>query len=112
MMALLMGVRSISPADLDKLVRERRVTVVDVNPKGSWQKGHVPGALSLNSVTYREADLPSDRKSTLVFYCSNPLCAKAPIAARRAKFMGYEDVQVMSAGIMGWKSSGLATEAG
>lgn len=48
----------------------------------------------------------------LVFYCSNPLCRKAPNAARRAKQMGYHNVQVMSAGISGWLNAKFPTESG
>jgi rhodanese-related sulfurtransferase len=40
------------------------------------------------------------------------MCRKAPIAAKRAKQMGYENVKVMSAGISGWLGSNLPTEAG
>ena len=45
-----------------------------------------------------------------VFYCSNPMCMKAPNAARRAKALGYTNVHVMSAGIRGWlDATNLAT---
>jgi rhodanese-related sulfurtransferase len=111
MMAFLMGLKSISPADLDALVASKEVTVLDVNSAGSYAKAHVPGARNLDSEGFRSEDLPADKRTRLVFYCSNPLCRKAPIAAKRAKQMGYEDVRVMSAGISGWVSSGLPTEA-
>jgi rhodanese-related sulfurtransferase len=61
---------------------------------------------------YDENDLPADRDSTLVFYCSNFMCRKAPNAARRAKDMGYRNVYVMSAGISGWVGAPLPTESG
>ncbi len=112
MMALLMGLRSISPVDLDRGVREGKVAVFDVNSRPSWMKAHVPGAVHLDPEGYGEGDLPADKRSALVFYCSNRLCLKAPIAARRAKRMGYEDVRVLSAGISGWVAAGLPTEAG
>jgi rhodanese-related sulfurtransferase len=48
----------------------------------------------------------------LVFYCSNPLCRKAPTAALRARKLGYENVRVMSAGINGWMSAQLPVESG
>ena len=73
-MALLMGLKSVSPADLNRLVREGKVAVFDVNSRQSW--------------------------------------SKAPIAAKRAKRMGYEDVRVLSAGITGWVAAGLPTQAG
>jgi len=40
------------------------------------------------------------------------MCRKAPNAARRAKKLGYTNVQVMSAGISGWMSANLPTESG
>ncbi|HWN42407.1 MAG TPA: rhodanese-like domain-containing protein [Thermoanaerobaculia bacterium] len=78
----------------------------------SWATARVPGALNLDPAGYDEKSLPADKDSLLVFYCSNPLCRKAPNAARRAKQMGYRNVHVMSAGISGWLNAKLPTESG
>lgn len=112
MFARLMGIKTISPADLRQLVHDNLVLIVDVNSRQSWLKAHVPGAINLDPVTYTETDLPADRQSSLVFYCSNPMCTKAPHAARRARKMGYRNTRVMSAGITGWQASLLPTEPG
>ena len=112
MMAFLMGLKSISPDEVLKQVRAKQVAVFDVNSEQSWQKAHVPGAKHLDSGSFGAGDLPSDKNSSLVFYCGNPMCRKAPIAAKRARQMGYENVMVMSAGISGWIGSKLPTEAG
>jgi rhodanese-related sulfurtransferase len=112
MLALLMGLKSVSPADLHQMIQKGQVTVVDVNSPQSWREAHVPGALNLDPAAYEERDLPPAKESNLVFYCSNPLCTKAPNAARRAKKMGYSSVKVMSAGISGWLSAKLPTEGG
>jgi rhodanese-related sulfurtransferase len=93
-------------------MQKESVTAVDVNPQGSWAEGHVPGALNLDPVGYNDDDLPADKDSPLVFYCSTYMCTKAPRAARRAATMGYRRVHVMSAGIRGWLRAGLPTEAG
>lgn len=111
MFALLMGLKSISPVDLLRRVEARGVTVIDVNPRQSWQKAHVPGALHLDPLAFAATDLPADHRAPLVFYCSNPMCRKAPNAARRAKAMGYHDVRVLSAGISGWLAADLPFEA-
>lgn len=111
MMAMLMGLKSIAPAELLRLVHAREVTVVDVNSPQRWQAGHVPGALNLDPHTYASGDLPPEQGAGLVFYCSNPLCRKAPQAARRARTMGYTNVRVMSAGITGWVAAGFPVEA-
>ena len=113
MFARLMGLKTISPSDLHRLMQNPApATVIDVNSRSSWLTARVPGASNLDPVDYKDSDLPADKDAALVFYCSNPMCRKAPNAARRAKKMGYNNVQVMSAGITGWLSAKLATESG
>jgi rhodanese-related sulfurtransferase len=85
--------------------------VIDVNGGGSWMRAHVPGAIHLDPATFGESDLPRDRQIPIVFYCSGPLCMKAPSAARRAEKLGYREVRVMPAGISGWVAAGLPTES-
>jgi len=112
MFALLMGLKNVSPIALHQLMQTRQVTVIDVNSRQSWANAHVPGALHLDPANYDDSDLPPDKQSSLVFYCSNPMCRKAPNAARRAKKLGYGNVPVMSAGITGWLAAKLPTESG
>ena len=112
MFARLMGLKTISPSGLHQTMQEQQLTVIDVNARQSWIKARVPGALNLDPANYDGSDLPPDKESSLVFYCSNPMCRKAPNAARRAKQMGYSNVKVMSAGISGWLAAELPTEAG
>jgi rhodanese-related sulfurtransferase len=111
-MAFLMGLKSISPADLRAQVEAKQVSVFDVNSQQSWQKAHVPGAKHLDPTGFTAGDLPGDKKASLVFYCGNPICRKAPAAAKRAQQMGYENVKVMSAGISGWIDNKMPTETG
>ncbi len=113
MFARLMGLKTVSPDRLHQMVQTPEpVTVVDVNSRSSWMNARVPGAANLDPADYKESDLPSDKDAVLVFYCSNPMCRKAPGAARRAKKMGYSNVHVMSAGISGWLAAKLPTESG
>jgi len=113
MFALLMGLKNISPDELHRLVQiPGQVFVVDVNSPQSWAKAHVPGAKNLDPVNYQDSALPADKDQVLVFYCSNPMCRKAPNAARRAKKIGYRNVRVMSAGISGWLDAKLPVESG
>jgi rhodanese-related sulfurtransferase len=112
MFARLMGLKTISPKGLHEMMQKQRVSVIDVNSRQSWMKAHVPGAVNLDPADYNDSDLPPDKAASVVFYCSNPLCRKAPNAARRAGKMGYGNVMVMSAGISGWLSNKLPTEGG
>ena len=112
MIARLMGLSTISPADLNDAIRTGKAIAIDVNSPGSWTQARVPGAMNLDPAAYAEADLPPDKSQLLVFYCSNPLCRKAPNAALRARRFGYQNVRVMSAGIKGWIGAQLPTESG
>ena len=111
-MALLMGLRTISPAGLQELLARDAALVIDVNSPASWAQTRVPGARNLDPTTFEPDELPGDRAGLVVFYCSNPLCRKAPNAAKRARRLGYENVRVMSAGIKGWVGAGLPVEQG
>jgi rhodanese-related sulfurtransferase len=113
MIAFLMGLKTISPQDVYRLTQAPGQAIVfDVNVAQSWDAAHVPGARHLDPAGYQDSEFPPDKDAMLVFYCSNPMCRKAPNAARRAKKLGYTNVQVMSAGISGWMSANLPTESG
>jgi len=106
MFAMLMGLKSISPSALHARMQAEAVTIFDLNSLQSWGRARVPGARHL-PVEFTAEALPADRATSLVFYCSNPLCRKAPGAARKARALGYSDVCVLSAGISGWLGAGL-----
>ncbi|MEW6373440.1 MAG: rhodanese-like domain-containing protein [Pseudomonadota bacterium] len=111
MFAMLMGLKSIAPRELHGRIGQGGLTVIDVNARHSWLKARVPGALNL-AADVDAGMLPADLNTPLVFYCSNPLCRKAPQAARKAERLGYADVRVMSAGISGWLGAGLPVDSG
>ena len=113
MMARLMGLKTVSVEQLQQALRgPAPLTVADVNPRASWLGARIPGALHLDPLGFGAAELPADRDALLVFYCSNPLCRKAPGAARRAEALGYTQVRVLSAGISGWRAAGLDVASG
>ena len=112
MIAFLMGIPTIAPGAVRRMIEQRAVTVIDVNARERWAQAHVPSARNVDPVTWREQDLPADKDALVVFYCSGPLCRKAPNAARRAAQLGYRNVKVMSAGISGWVGAGLPVDTG
>lgn len=112
MIALLMGLPTISPGKLRERMERERIHVYDVNAEPRWLDARVPGARHLDPLGFTASDLPEDSNAPIVFYCSNPMCRKAPNAAKRAKQMGYSNVFVMAAGITGWMSASLPTESG
>jgi len=111
MFAMLMGLEGIAPRELHQLIGQDGVTVVDMNARHAWLQARVPGARNLPP-DFDAGMLPAALETPLVFYCSNPLCRKAPNAARRARTLGYDNVRVMSAGIAGWLSARLPVDSG
>ena len=112
MMAKLMGLDTVAPAELHRRMAHEPIAIFDVNARASFLAARVPGARHLDFERFAASDLPADRDRALVFYCSNPFCRKAPLAARRARKLGYSDVAVLSAGISGWLAAGLPSATG
>lgn len=84
-----------------------KVVVLDANnEQARAEAGVVPGAVKLSSYNqYNLAELPTDKNTTLVFYCYNSYCQASHMAAARALQAGYKDVRVMKAGIVGWNAA-------
>ena len=107
-----MKLESISTEELNGIYSKEDVYIYDMNDAMRWQQNHVPGAVNLDPQNFTEQDLAYNKDSTLIFYCSNPMCRKAPNAAKKVKAMGYENVKVLSAGIAGWMADGYDVESG
>lgn len=88
-------------------VKPAKVVIVDANnEQARAEAGMVPGAIKLSSYNqYNLAELPTDKNTTLVFYCYNSYCQASHAAAARALQAGYTDVRVMKAGIVGWNAA-------
>jgi rhodanese-related sulfurtransferase len=62
----------LTPDQVEADTAAKKLNVYDVNNKGVYDAGHVPGArwLTLSGVT--EDALPKDKSARLAFYCKNP----------------------------------------
>jgi rhodanese-related sulfurtransferase len=57
--------------DVAKKLHDKTAHVFDCNPREEWAAGHVPGAKWVDFSHVTAADLPADKKATLIFYCEN-----------------------------------------
>ena len=105
-----MGLKTISPNQLNEKLGEENLFIYDLNSIQNFEKAHVPGAKHANHETFSIEDLPDDKNAELIFYCSNPMCRKAPNAAKLAVKNGYENAQVLMAGISGWTNKRMPVE--
>ena len=102
----------ISIDELKTAIDAKKVTVIDVNPAGSYKAGHIPGAISFAEKKAALASaLPSDKNALVVAYCGGPTCNAYSAAAKAAKELGYTNVKHLSAGISGWKAANAPLEA-
>ncbi|MGB8331483.1 MAG: rhodanese-like domain-containing protein [Polyangiales bacterium] len=90
---------------------EAGAVAVDANSDSTRTKnGTVPEAIILtSSYKYELSQLPEDKSTDLIFYCSNTNCTASDAAAERASTNGYKSVHIMRGGIKGWKDAGKAT---
>jgi rhodanese-related sulfurtransferase len=101
----------ISVAELQTAIKEKKVTVLDVNGSDSYKAGHIPGAIDFRATKADIAkQLPADKSALVVAYCGGPTCNAYAAAAKAAKELGYTNVKHLSAGISGWKGAGAELE--
>ncbi len=108
--------RTISRDELQELFKQDvSVAVVDVLPKPTFRKYHLPGAknVPLDEGDFDEAvqQAVPDKDRTVVVYCMNTECPLSARAARRMDALGYQDVADYEEGKEGWRNAGLPIES-
>ena len=98
-------------AEVQRFIQDKSATIYDANDSDTRkQYGVLPGArLLAGHKDYPLSALPSSKSEKLVFYCGGTQCRASDAAAARAASAGYSDVNVMRAGIRGWRDAGQAT---
>lgn len=64
------GYAVISAGEVEQMLGAPDVKIYDVNVDELWEKHHLPGALHLGKDL--ASQLPADKSTRLVFYCSGP----------------------------------------
>lgn len=101
----------ISHDELQKAIKDKSVTLIDVNGSDSFKSGHIPGAIDFESSEKDlAAKLPKDKNALIVAYCGNEQCGAYQAGAKKAEELGYKNVKHYSKGIAGWKKSGAEVE--
>lgn len=94
------------------LDRHETVAIFDNNRRERYEQGHIPGARWVSYDAVTPEVLPQDRDARLVFYCANEQCHACHAAAGRAIELGYRNVSILPAGIMGWTAANKPVVAG
>lgn len=99
----------------DELVRLRsagnKMRLVDVLGTESYEKEHIPGAISIPLVELeRKAARLLDKNDTVVVYCASFDCKASTTAAEKLSSLGYKFVLDYKGGLKDYKEGGLALE--
>jgi rhodanese-related sulfurtransferase/DNA-binding MarR family transcriptional regulator len=97
--------------ELRKLVRDARVTVIDVRPREEYEGGHIPGAISLpvGEIKRRIAELPKRRE--VIAYCRGPYCVYSLEAVTLLRQQGFR-ARRADQGLPDWRALGLPIALG
>lgn len=104
----------ITVEELHRLIDENGDPIV-VDVRSALGRDHdrrcIPGALemTLDEVSKRLADFPSDRE--IVFYCACPNEASAAFAARKLMDHGFHKVRPLRGGLDAWAAAGYVIES-
>jgi rhodanese-related sulfurtransferase len=103
----------IKPEELKKLIEsgDQSIVIVDVQPKGAYDMGHVKGAINFPwaPTLKNNGNLPKDK--TLILYCD---CAheedSTDVATQLKENYGYSNLKLLEGGWSKWREAGYPME--
>lgn len=100
------GLKKVSPLEMPQVTRKDSV-ILDVSEPVDFKKGHIPNALNMTLKTMQAGlgKLEKQKKKTVIVVCQAG--NKAQSAAKMLLKNGFEDVYVLSGGMMAWRKENL-----
>jgi rhodanese-related sulfurtransferase len=78
-----------------------------------YEDWHLPGAINIHfNKVGKEARERLEPEQEIIVYCHDPECNASPIAAKKLRNMGYENVIEFPGGKKAWKAAGYPVENG
>ena len=104
--------QSIKPEELKKLIESKAdIVVVDNQPKGAYDMGHIPGAVNFPWAPQIKVPVNLPRNKTLILYCA---CSheedSTDVAEKLMREFGYHNIKVLEGGWLRWVELGYPTE--
>ena len=104
--------QSIKPEELKKLIESKAdIMVVDNQPKGAYDVGHIPGAVNFPWAMQIKVPVNLPRNKVLILYCA---CAheedSTDVADKLMKEFGYNNIKVLEGGWLRWVELGYPIE--
>ena len=101
----------ISRKELQRRLRERSVTVLDVRPEDEFVMGHVPGALNIPLGVLKKRLPELDPSKEIIAYCRGPYCVLSFEAVALLRERGF-NVRRLEDGLPEWRAARLPVATG
>ncbi len=92
----------VTKAELQKMIDDKTAVILDVNPKTSFDKQRIPGAVHFESQKNIAEVLPKSKDGVIVAYCGGTMCTAWKKAAVAACKLNYKNIKHFKPGIKGW----------
>ena len=92
----------VTKAELQKMIDDKQAVILDVNPKSSFEKQRIPGAVHFESQKNIADVLPKSKDALIVAYCGGTACTAWKKAAVAACKLNYKNIKHFKPGIKGW----------
>ncbi len=96
---------------LESLRQSDMVVILDARTPDRYQKGHIPGAISLPISTFAETYDSVKPKiiegKSLVLYCIGVHCIDSSLLARELSKKGHQEIFVFKGGMEEWQALGF-----
>ncbi|MBJ7575353.1 rhodanese-like domain-containing protein [Luteimonas sp. MC1828] len=109
---LFRGFKGLRPAELTALMNRENALVVDLQPAGDFEKGHIPGSKNVQMSQFDPENklLAGAKVLPVVTVCKTGVTAAQ--AAKRLRKAGFERVYVLDGGIAAWQQADLPLAKG
>ncbi len=105
--------QQMEPAELKKLIESKKTDfiVLDAQPKGAYDAGHVKGAINLPWAPELKSPKNLPKNKTLIIYCD---CAHeedaTDTATQLAEKWGYTNIRLLAGGWSKWQELGYPVD--
>lgn len=106
------GWRDVGPAELTRMINSEDALVLDLNPPGDFEKGHITGARNHPAAQFDPAhkQLAAAKERPVVVYCKDGY-KSADIAGRLVQ-AGFAKVAILRGGLQTWLQDNLPVQKG
>jgi rhodanese-related sulfurtransferase len=106
---------SIRTDEVKKFIDQKEpMVLIDARTPEEYKEAHIIGAINIPEKGFEQAveQLPSDKRTLLVFYCNGVKCGKSKRVAQKVRPLGYTTILIYSEGIPVWEERNLPLVTG